>query len=59
MTTTAHHLNARAAAYVATLDSDDPIVIANKLIDRALTLQDEGRMDEAEDLLNAADQLLA
>ena len=48
-----------ANTYVATLDSDDPLVIANHLIDRALTLQDEGRMDEAEDLLNAADQLLA
>ena len=56
--TTYRSLNDRAAAYVATLDVDDPVVVANRLVDRAVALQDEGRLDEAADLLGAADRLL-
>jgi len=53
--TTYRALNTRAAQYIATLDTDDPLVIANRLIDRAVALQDEGRFDEADDLLAAAE----
>lgn len=57
--TTYRALNTRAAQYVATLDIDDSLVIANRLIDRAIALQDAGQYDEADDLLAAADSLTA
>jgi hypothetical protein len=56
--TTARALNTRAAKYVASLTDTDPLVEANALIDEALRLQDDGRMDEAERLLTRADALL-
>jgi len=57
--TTVYALNTRASRYVATLTADDPIVQANALINEAVTLQDQGRTDEAETLLARADALLA
>jgi hypothetical protein len=57
--TTHRALNARAAQYVAGLDVDDPLAVANALIDRAVALQDKGRLDEAADRLDAADRMLA
>lgn len=57
--TTYRALNTRAAEYVAKLDTDDPIVVANCLINEAVALQDEGRLAEADELLARADALLA
>jgi hypothetical protein len=55
--TTAHALNTRAQNYVNE-NPNDPVALANHLIDQALRLQDEGRMDEADELLARADSLL-
>jgi hypothetical protein len=51
-------MTARAARYIATLPSDDPIIVANALVDRALALQDAGRIDEADELLAQAEALM-
>jgi hypothetical protein len=54
----ARGLTARAARYLAACDADDPVVVANRMIDRALRLQDAGRNDEADELLADAEALL-
>lgn len=55
--TTAHALNTRAQQYVDN-SPNDSVALANHLIDEALRLQDQGRMDEAEALLDRAEGLL-
>ena len=55
--TTAHALNTRAQQYVDQ-HPNDPVALANHLIDEALRLQDDGRMDEAEALLKRAETLI-
>lgn len=56
--TTYKALNTRAANYVATLDPADPLARANTLIDQAVALQDQGRVDEADALLDAVAEIL-
>lgn len=57
--TTARALAPRAAAFVAALPADDPVAVANRLIDEAVALQDAGRFADADALLDRADALLA
>jgi len=56
--TTYRALDTRASQYVATLDETDPLALANALVDRAVALQDDGRIAEAEELLARAEELL-
>lgn len=51
-------LSPRAARYLDGCAVDDPVRVANDLIDRALALQDEGRFAEADELLSQADALI-
>lgn len=57
--TTYKALNDRAAAYVATLPADDPLVRANDLIDRANAAIDSGDVELAGELFARVDELLA
>lgn len=56
--TTYRALNARATEYVGALDADDPLVVADMLVDEAVALQDAGRFAEADALLARAEDLL-
>ena len=51
-------LDPRAARYLATRPTGDPLVVANRLIDHATKLQTVGRYEEADDLLVEANRLL-
>jgi hypothetical protein len=56
--TTAHALNTRAQNYVDQ-HPNDPVALANHLINEAIRLQDAGRFAEADQLLDRADTLTA
>lgn len=51
-------LSPRSRRYMAALATDDPLVVANALIDEALVLQDQGDFAAAETLLDEADEML-
>lgn len=48
----------RTARYLAKCDAEDPLVIANRLLDEAVALQDCGDPEAGEALLDRADTLL-
>jgi hypothetical protein len=48
----------RTRTYLASLETDDPLTVANRMIDEATELQNAGRWQDAERLLSRAEELL-